>query len=340
MWRFPVVIAMLFPLVLFAQAVDKDKSKEIQFDTNYIKSFRHDITLKFFGNFKSNDFTQVEGKNKTLDYTINNPFKIGFGISYKWLNILATVITPFPVDEYQKGKTRHFDLRFNMYGRSTVTDVWFQFYNGYYLANSNNILLNFNNPSAYYIRPDIKVASLGGVLYFNRNKTQFSYKASFSQTDRQLKSAGAPIFGVNWSAFGINGDSALLPSMVITKFSAEHRVQSMSAFTFGAGGGYAYTYVFKKHWFASLSVNLFLVAQTYRYTLQGNPAPRVQAGVNFNFLSRGAFGYNDDKNYYGLIFIADNIPLGSRNGSTFNYSFATLNLMYAHRFSLDKWKNL
>ncbi len=308
----------------------------MKFDSSYIKSFHHDITFKCYGNFKSNDITQTEGKNKALDYTINNPFKIGFGVSYKWFNILATVITPFPIDEYKKGKTNHFDLRFNIYGRSTVTDIWFQFYNGYYLKNSNDVLPGWNNPNAFYRRPDINVASLGGVLYFNLNKKKFSYKASFSQTDRQIKSAGAPIFGVNWSAFNVRGDSALLPAMIKSTFAPEQRVQSITAITLGAGGGYAYTYVFKKHWFASLSGTLFLVAQTYSYVLQGNPAPRVAPGLGFNFLSRGAFGYNDDKNYYGLVFISDNIPLGRRAGSVFNYSFGTFNLMYAHRFSLKK----
>ncbi|MCX6182665.1 MAG: DUF4421 family protein [Bacteroidetes bacterium] len=330
------MILFLAPMFLFGQKKEKNgKEQEVKFDTSFIKSFHHDITLKCYGNFKSNNITETDGKNKTLDYTINNPFKIGFGVSYKWFNLLATVITPFPVNEYKKGKTNHFDLRVNMYGRSTVTDIWFQFYNGYYLANSNVTIPNWNNPNAYYRRPDIKVASLGGVMYFNRNKKEFSYKASFSQTDRQLKSAGAPILGVNWSAFGVRGDSALLPS-ALSKFTPEQRVQSITAITLGAGGGYAYTYVFKKHWFASLSATLFLVAQTYQYVLQGNPAPRVQPGLNINFLSRGAFGYNNDRNYYGVIFIADNIPLGRRLGSTFDYSFGTLNLMYARRFSLNK----
>jgi len=327
-----VLILLIAPNFLFAQ----EKKKEEKFDTSYIKSFRNDITLKCYGSFKSDDITQYQGKNKILDYAINNPFTIGFGISYKWLNVLATVITPFPVDTYKKGQTNHFDFRFNIYGRSTVTDIWFQFYNGYYLANSNDASFNWNNPTVFYKRPDIRVASLGGVFYYNLNKKEFSYRASFSQTDRQIKSAGAPIVGVNWSAVGIRADSALLPSMIKTKFTPEQRVQDITAVTLGAGGGYAYTYVFKKNWFASLSGTIFLVAQTYQYVLQGNPAPRVQPGLNFNLLSRGAFGYNDDKNYYGLVFVADNIPLGTRNGDTFNYSFVTVRLMYAHRFSLKK----
>ena len=323
-------ILCIAPVLLFAG------EKEPKFDSTFIKSFHHDITLKCYGNSKWNSFTQHEGKNQSLDYRINNPFKIGFGLSYRWFNILATVITPFPIDEYKKGKTTHFDFRFNIYTRSKVADIWFQFYNGYYLANSNKAIPGWNNSKAYYLRPDIKVSSLGGVMYFNLNKREFSFKASFSQTDRQLKSAGAPIVAVNWSAFTAAGDSAFLPPMLKTTFAPELQVQSITAITMGVGGGYAYTYVFKKHWFASLSATLFLVAQSHSYVLQGNPAPRVQPDLNFNFLSRGAMGYNTDTDYYGLVFIADNIPLGKKNGSSFNYSFGTVNLMYAHRFNLDK----
>lgn len=331
------MILLFAPVFLFAQKKEKKKKDgDVKFDTAYIKSFRHDITLKCYGNFKSNSITQYDGSHKILDYKINNPFRIGFGVSYKWFNLLATLITPFPVNEYKKGKTDHFDIRLNMYGRRTVTDVWFQFYKGYYLANSNSIIPKWNNANAFYRRSDLDVASFGGVMYFNLNKRRFSYKASFSQTDRQIKSSGAPIMGVNWSGFHVTGDSALLPSALKADYTPEQRVQSITTFTLGLGGGYAYTYIFKKHWFASLSGTVFVVGQTYNYLIEGNPAPRTHPGLNFNFLSRGAAGYNNDKNYYGLVFISDNIPLGKRLGSTFHYSFGTMNLMYAHRFSLDK----
>jgi hypothetical protein len=347
-----IILFILSSFTLFSQNISEFEKKiqdnaqkdELDYDTNYILSYREKLTIKTYLSAKSDQLTQQGGiKRDMMTYEVNRPYRFGLGVSYKWLNLAATLFSPVTNSQLkEKGKTSTFDLRITTNGRTFLTDVWIQQFKGFYLANTLNVIPKWNKPGIFYQRKDISTFDFGGVVYYNLRHRKFSFKALFSQNERQLKSKGTPIVGVNWTVFQMKSspDSSLVPYSITNNFKASEQINRINVRSLGLGVGYAYTLVFSKFWFLSLQGTYFVNAQTHRYHSKISPEEgTLYAGFRANVLWRTTFGYNSNKNYYGLIFIGNNVPL-SRNkfSSDLHYLFNTLNLMYAHRFNVVKKK--
>ncbi len=349
--KITILFFTLLPLISFTQhesLAKKAEEDDLNYDTNYIDSHRERLTLRTFLTFKSDQVKQQGGnKRELLDYQVNRPFSIGIGFSYKWLNLSATLFTPFPNwDKKSKGVSSHFDLRITTNGRSWVTDFWAQKFGGYYLANTKSVFPFWNKPGIYYQRPDINTTSSGGIVYYNIRHKKFSFKAIFSQTERQLKSKGTPLIAMNWTGFemnthgGITGtanastDSALTPYVIAMNFKPVERITKLQTATLGLGVGYAYTYVYKEHWFFTLMGTVFLNSQSHWYYSAAAPNGINVIKGSANMMWRGAMGYNSHSNYFGLTYVFNNISLGQSFGSTMDYNFSTVNFIYAHRIDV------
>jgi len=316
---------------------------ELNYDTNYILSYREKLTVKLYTSAKSNQLTQQGGlKRQQVIYDVNRPYRVGLGVSYKWFNFAATLFSPVTnLQLTEKGETEHFDLRVASNGRAFLADVWFQHFKGFYLSNTNSVIPLWNKPNIFYQRPDIRTTDFSGVVYYNIKRKKFSFKALFSQNERQLKSAGAPIVGVKWSFFQMrsNVDSSLVPYSIVNEFKLSEQINRINTTSLGLGVGYAYTFVFLKHWFFSVQGTFFVNSQSYRYFSKLNQKGTLYAGLKSNVIWRSSFGYNSNKNYYGFVFIGNNAPLSSlKFPSKIEYVFNTLNFMYAHRFNVPKKK--
>lgn len=345
-----IILFFFIPVVLFSQNISELENKlqdnahkdELNYDADYIFSYRDKLTIKTYLSAKSDQLTQQGGiKRDLMTYEVNRPYRFGLGVSYKWLNLAATLFSPVTNSQLkEKGKTSTFDLRITTNGRTFLTDVWIQQFKGFYLVNTLNLIPKWDKSGIFYQRNDISTFDFGGVAYYNLRHRKFSFKALFSQNERQLKSKGTPIIGVNWTVFQMksSADSSLIPFSVENNFKASEQINRINVRSLGTGIGYAYNFVFSKFWFLSLQGTYFVNAQTYRYHSKISPEEgTLYAGFRANVLWRGTFGYNSDKNYYGLIFIGNNVPLSSNKfSSDLHYLFNTLNLMYAHRFDVAK----
>jgi hypothetical protein len=210
---------------------------------------------------------------------INGSYKalsLSFGTGFGFLN----------PNKEEKGKTRSFDFQSHIYTRDWVTDIYAQFYKGYYLSIGGPAGTADNN---YYKRPDIKVNLLGTSIYRLLNGERFSYRAGFLQNEWQKKSAGSVLLGAEIYYGTMKGDSALVPSHISSYYPQQgiHRVRLLEL---GPGAGYAYTAVWEENLFltgsATINADISMVKESsaagaaHRTSISPNATLRAVAGYN------------------------------------------------------------
>ena len=198
-------------------------------DTSYIKPYGQKILLE---GYVSTNTIQVGANGKT--YNANYPLNVGFGLAVKNTIINATYdfgLIPLKGNEY--GKTNLNDLQIHNYGTHFMLDVFLQNYKGFYSGGLHN------QPIAHY--PNLSITQIGaeGTYVFSGN--QFSGKAAFEQSEKQLISAGSFIIGGGVYLYKIGLDSNM-------SIAANRPVRNLQL---GFNLGYAYSWVIGNYWLLS-----------------------------------------------------------------------------------------
>lgn len=300
---------------------------------NYILRYPYGVGIKTFIEQKDNtlliDNNSGEGK---LDYHVSPTPRLGFGFSYKWINVATTVTRLGTPERQKKGLTQEFDFQWNLYFRTISADIRLQRYEGYYLENSEDIIDWTTLNNKFYQRNDLISQSIGGNVRYIRNNKKYSARAVFSQTERQLKSAGSSIFGLRWNILDVQADSSLVPFNFKYQLN-DIRIKTLSINDVGIGFGYGYTFV-KNKWFFNLGIMGFVLGQKIVFTSES--AEFEQDGLQINFNSRGALGYHSDNTYFGLLFVNDQMRSNWQNLLDIDYSFSKSRLMWVKRIHLKE----
>ncbi|MBT1690254.1 DUF4421 domain-containing protein [Dawidia soli] len=258
-------------------------------DPTYYVSYERYITGRYYFSRKYTSFDlRSLDDGVRLRYRPNTTLNMGIGATYKWATLNLAYGFPFLNPTGNRGKTRYLDLQVHNYGRKIVIDLFGQFYRGFYL---NNESLR-KEDGTYYQRPDMLVQMVGASGLYLFNHRRFSYRASFLQNEWQKRSAGSFLLG--WEIFVGRGkaDSSFIPSP-INDATGIHAIDRVSFVETGPSIGYAYTFVFKKHFFATASSNVSLdYGKNLIYTDEG-----IEHSESFspNSLARLFAGYNSDK---------------------------------------------
>jgi hypothetical protein len=294
----------------------------------YIKKFPFAVTLKPFVGAKTNELKIEDnlGSGK-INYRVAIAPRVGLGVSYKWFNISSSFFRVGEIDKSKKGLTQEFDLQWNLYLRFINADVRIQRYEGYFLNNSSDILNWEANRGLFYQRNDLVTASIGGNIRYNFNFRKYSTKAIFSQTERQLRSAGSPEIGIRWNLLFVESDSSIVPNNLKNKLS-DFNLNQMAFSDIGIGAGYSYTFVLGK-WFFNAGAMGFILAQSVSFI--GDEIAHEQTGFQVNFQSRGAIGYTNDNFYFGLNVVADQMYSNWQKQKDILYTFSKTKLIYAKR---------
>ena len=91
-------------------------------------------------------------------------------------------------------------------------------------------------------------------FYYILNYKQYSHQAAFSQTNRQLRSAGSPIIGASYAHNRVTLDWEKLSATIgsaIQGYVPPKVFQTIKNDEFSVTGGYAYNWVFAKNWLAA-----------------------------------------------------------------------------------------
>lgn len=301
-------------------------------DTSFVKSYAEEITGRLYLSQKYTGLG-IPGSSSVpgFRYVPNTTLNLGVGATYRSFTLnLAYGFPGLNGNSNERGKTRYLDMQAHLYGRKVVIDFFGQFYKGYYLSPKDYIA----GYPGFYIRPDLRVRMVGGSAYYVFNHRKFSYRAGLIQNEWQSRSAGTFLLGGDIYYGIINSDSLLIPPEIAHRFP-QGSVERMRFFNIGPGGGYAYTFVYKSHWFAtgSLTVNIPIdfvkenTAAEYKNKISVSP----------NFMARLALGYNSRRWIYSATLVNSLVTAkGPYNPQNYVISTGNYRLTVARRFSLNR----
>jgi Domain of unknown function (DUF4421) len=291
--------------LFFLLSISAAGQKNPVFDSSYYKTYPKQVTGRFFFSKKYTGFTMDAPKGeRPLRYRPNTSFSTGVGATYGALTLnLGFGLGFLNPNKDEKGKTSSIDLQSHIYTRKWVIDLYGQFYKGYYLSPRGLASTETDN---YYLRRDIRVNLLGASVYRLLNSKQFSYRAALLQNEWQKKSAGSFLVGGEIYTGVIKADSTLVPGMLAASY-AQRDIIKTSFTEFGPGIGYAYTGVYKEHFFATGSISLNGdIGFVKEYTATGSDNKTT---ISPNITLRAVAGYNSDNWSATVSWVNNNINL-------------------------------
>lgn len=265
-------------------------SQAIVNDTAYYETFPDKLTTRIYlaQKFLKLNIAANSSSNEDLEYKANTHLNLGMGVTYRKVSLNVFYGFRFLNRDDEKGATKGLDLQLHFYPRRWAVDLVAVFPRGYYLSPKG---YGSADPEQYYKRPDMKIALVGLSAYQVANKEQFSYRAAVTQNEWQKKSAGSFLYGGTAHHGVIQADSALVPSRLVGNFK-EQGINKITFTAIGAGAGYAYTLVIRKHFYITASViangNLDFVTEEN----QGHKGRKTSFDPNLIF--KGGLGYNSD----------------------------------------------
>ena len=223
------------------------KDRVINYDTNYIRSYykRLVVTVPISNRFLQFSLLDTKSGNK-LEFAPNPEYNLGLSISSRWASfIVNSRVKIYGADADVKGKTNYQDYQLNLYGRKFTTDMFVQYYNGFFIRNSKSFT-DYTNEQPYQLRSDVYAIHLGVSSYYVVNNKHFSYGNSFAFVEQQKKSAGSLLLGIYYSYFTATGSPSIVSDPFRASFDTLSLIKSAQTNNFGLNIGYIYTLVFLK----------------------------------------------------------------------------------------------
>lgn len=341
----------IFPILLFAQegetsSIDSLSNSEVEpveiindsvstSEKNiYIKDYTDRFNVKFevsnsvpiFNTPLNDNYVQVEPNLGTKYAAV-----LSYGILSVRLGIRAKG-SDESIDD--KGEPKAFRLHFKL-----LFDRWsHQFeYNqikGYYISESEDpIIEKTTNP--YIQFPDLTTKTFNGTTAYKLNDN-YSVRATISQTERQIKSAGSFIPSLSYSIYGIEGTDSYLD-----EFGELVKRDSYSE-TFGITTivhmGYYYTFVYK-NWYANTYLIPGMGSDFNKLTNHGPEGTTKNKYTDFIISLQGGvgFGYNA-KNFFLGGFISRSVrdQKNHANKTEFKTTKDAFSLYIGYRFKAPK----
>ncbi len=304
-------------------------------DTTYIEDYSRDLILRFYASQKYSRQRLVDyGEKKALAYRPSNGYTLGAGVNYKFLALNIGLVFPFTTPDATKfGNTSHLDFQSHLYLKRFTIDFFTGYYKGEYLSNLKDYQ-QFTNVPENYLRPGMQNYSVGFGIYTNLNPHKFSLKSSFTQNERQKRSAGQPTVGIEAYWVGSKADSSYIPSFVKqTDLFDGLDFHRWGFYSVNLTGGYAYTLVVGKRFFATASLNASLGIGANRIYLPGDFVLR-KTNPKFSLNERYAIGYQIERFTVGLSWIDYQLISPTYLKQTYiNWNAGNMRFNLAYRFS-------
>ncbi|UAY56169.1 DUF4421 domain-containing protein [Arachidicoccus terrestris] len=296
-----------------------------QRDSSYILDYGNDITGRMYYTRENTGLTFRSSGQPSFDYKPNNSKGLGLGLSYRYLTLNLS-FRLLGTDK-QKGKTNSLSLQTSLYKQQWVYDFVYQHFKGMYLSPKEL----YNKDGNYYLRPDVRSTLVGGDFWRILNSDRFSYRAVMTQNEWQIKSAGSLLLGGEIYYGNSKADSTLVPA-ALAEVYPQSGIDNIRFFRIGAGIGYAYTYVFQKHFFVSGGVTGILDYATTRES-RGEDFKGVNA-VSPNISYRLSIGYNSRLYNINASMFNNSVPAHSAAGENYNLFDQQFRITVARRFSV------
>ena len=279
-------------------------------DTSYTESFPYKLGIRAYTGQKLLFLGYDDDNGTERDYMPNSPVNFGFGLS------IYNTIIGFDLgygfrflDEEEYGKTKSFDFQLHHYSRRFAVDLYIQRYTGFYEEARKEITLH----------PGMRVRrySVHGHYVFNHKR--FSYKAAFTQTERQTRSAGSWLLGAEYSRTKINAEEAL----------TNEGYKTSDNYQIGINGGYAYTWALGKYWNLGIAATVGLALGNEAFEESGKSGSVMAYPV---VSPRMAAVYDRSRWALALTYVGSMLFLPTENEGHLNVHSGSVKLAFIVRF--------
>jgi hypothetical protein len=313
------------------------KDRPINYDTSYIKFYNKHLVITLPVSTRFLRFGLIDTKTgHKLIFAPNLQYNLGISLSSRWATfIVNTGVKLFGDNINTKGKTTYKDYQLNVYGRKITTDLVVQYYNGFYIKNSQSYN-NYGSIKPYAIRSDANALNIEVSSYYIVNNKKFSYRNSFGFTEHQKKSAGSILLGAYYSYFAANGTPSLVTPPFRTNFDSSSFIKTGHTQNFGLNLGYIYTLVFLKKCYATASLVQGVGGEQVNYKRDDNSTfSKFVVGVG-KINVRAGLGYDNGKYFAGTMCVFEYYLLSTNLNATFDYSFGKFLVYVGYRFVTAK----
>lgn len=315
-------------------------------DTNYVRKYpdRLIITLsqsyrQYDVRFSQDNITDTAGISNH-QYIADANVTTGLAVDFDKISFSFGIKSapPTPAAVKKKGNTDYstFSISFNAYRFRVETS--YRKYQGFYDVKSPNYLPGYVDSMPYFNPPAMGVRSLRAKSLFIFNKRRFSYNASFSNTFRQVKSAGSWLAVGNLYSYRFTADNAFFPLQTRYFYDEWGFMDKFYVSGLSIGPGATYNLVLFKRFYVNmtLTTGFDMQRQQFHTNLFDQKLVRWRPGFASDF--RAALGFNGRNFFMSATF---KIDYNLYNAQFFvlepRYFATDLNIGYRFPFKQRKW---
>ncbi len=309
------------PIISFTTEEERQAEKE-----GYFHLYNDGWTIRPNMGFKQFSFSiENTDTGRKLEYVPNVGFGIGCKFVYKAFGLGFTIAIPTAEDD-TKGDSRYQDLQFTFPMGKHGIDFTYQNYQGFYV---NDEALKPFNGGDYKKYPDM-AGALIELRYYYAFNSNFSMKAAFNQTARQLQDAGSWLVSTSLNTFIVSQGGGFIPAFYAADFGTISTLDAMVSTGVSVSGGYIYTWVWENGWFFSPSLMLGLNYEHQIYYIAGDEIPQ---DVPFNPKTsiKLSVGKHVDKYYFGASLVQNMLVAVATENISFAAQTLNINFYYGIR---------
>ncbi|WP_282122268.1 DUF4421 family protein [Algibacter mikhailovii] len=331
-----LVLSLLWVNELLAQKI-RSYDLDMQAKHAKIKGYDTLFRVNYFENIIvkttfSSDIREIEYINGTTGNRISlipiSEYKIGASFDYKWIALSASFTPKFLMNsEFNEAAQNSSSLGLSInffYSDRMRQELSYNQFKGFYTEIERTNEGVKNNMAL----KDTQYDSFEGSTYFIVNRN-FSFRAHYAQTERQLKSAGSIIprlkYGLSSTDIIFNNDEFI------------NEIDELKNFYVVGQLGYLHTFVYNKKWFATIGVHPGI---GYSKTeLKYYKRPETNAPFNslaFTLDGELALGYNDYRWFFGTSLNFRNSNYTNNQNDEFNNLSDYFTLYLGYRFNDNK----
>lgn len=275
-------------------------------DERYIEPQHYNWALMAQGTFNYDLFELAGSDGKSIRFSPDVTMKIGPYFGWRWLFLGYTFdLKNISFNTKRKGKT---ELDFSLYSNQIGVDFYYRRTGSDYkirharLGDGSNIKLLEGMPLDC-----IKIGITGASLYYIFNHNRFSYPAAFAQSTRQKISCGSWMAGIGYTRNSLELNYDKMENALEKRLGYDVQLDSsllfnsLKYYNVNANVGYAYNWVFTKHWLVCASASLVVAYKRQQGDVTDDKSTMSFVLNNFNIDGTGrlAVVYNNDKWYVG-----------------------------------------
>jgi hypothetical protein len=297
------------------------------YDTSYRVNYFENIIIR--STFSSNQYNlqYINAENgNTVDLRPAAENLMGLSVDYKWIALGVSFAPQFLISSEDRAvlnSSETIKLSLNFF----YSDRWRQEFS--YIYNQGfRVQTNFGiSDSQLNAIRNTELEAIQGSTYFIVNKN-YSFRAHYAQTERQLQSAGSFIPRINYVYSVIN------PSTALIELNPESTAK-ITSFDLVGSIGYLYTFVHDQKWLATIGVHPGIGYNNAMYNYNNNTESRFE-GTSFTFKSEITLGYNSYRWFYGINGVWQNFNNSNNQNSELNRDAGFFLVYLGYRFNDNK----